>query len=208
MRERLDLLAVAGCCLLLLLTSCTAIPPAPTTVDYRLELTPGSVTALPHHPGVLRIARPQADAGADTRGIAYRSEPHQIRYYTKSRWADTPARMLATVLSGAFESSGLFDAVVDNNRLPADYLLTTRLRRLEQLIAEDGKGAVQLQLRLQLIQLPERNLLGSWLIETEAPTAQDNAAAAVMAANQALAQATTRALQEINAALTQAATAR
>lgn len=204
MRSFIKPLAASLC---LLLAGCAAVAPTPTSVDYRLELTPKAVPALPTQGGVLRIARPQAEAGADTRGIAYRSEPHQIRYYTKSRWADAPARMLATVLSGALESSGLFDAVVDDNRLPADYLLTTQLRRLEQVLAPEGEGKVQIQLRVQLIQLPQRNLLGSWLVETDAPTAADNASAAVAAANQALAQATTLTLQHLAEALTQAAPA-
>lgn len=196
--RKLFAIASAG---LLLLSGCAAVAPEVSTLDYRLELDPKAAPAMPPHGGVLRIMRPQAEAGADTRGIAYRSEPHQIRYYTKSRWADTPARMLATTLTAALEASGLFDAVVDDNRLSANYLLTTQLHRLEQLIAAQGEGWVQLQFRLQLIELPQRKLLGSWLIDVKSPTTANNAAAAVAAANQALSEATGRAVRDIAAAL-------
>lgn len=186
--------------LALLLAGCTTLsPPAP--VSYRLELDPATVPTLPPQGGVLLLARPQAEAGADTRGIAYRTAPHQIRYYTRSRWADTPPRMLAAVLAAALERSGLFAAVVDDGRLAADYLLTTQLLRLEQIVTEDGAGAFLLRLRMQLIRLPERSLLGSWLIETQAPTTADDAAAGVAAANQALAQAVVEALRSIATAV-------
>jgi ABC-type uncharacterized transport system auxiliary subunit len=156
---------------------------------------------MPRHGGVLRIARPQAEAGTSTRGIAYRTAPYQLRYYTKNRWTDTPARMVGTVLTGTFEASNLFEAVIDDNRLPADYLLTTQLRRLEQVVPPHGEGTVELQLRLQLIQLPQRRLLGSWLIDTSVPTMANNATAAVAASNAALSQAVAVAVQSVATAL-------
>lgn len=186
--------------LLLLISGCATVDRAAAPLDYRLELDPATVPQMARHGGVLRIARPQAEAGTSSRGIAYRTAPHQLRYYTKSRWTDTPARMLGTVLTSAFEASDLFEAVIDDNRLPADYLLTTQLRRLEQVVPPHGAGAVELQFRLQLIQLPQRRLLGSWLIETSAPATADSAAA-VAAGNAALSQAVAAAVQSVAAAL-------
>lgn len=187
--------------LALALQGCAVLEPDTAPADYRLELDPGRIPQSARQQGILRIERPQADAGVNTRGIPYRLAPYQLRYYTKSRWTDTPARMLRTILTSAFDHSGLFTAVIDSNQLPADYMLASQLLRLEQHLPADGEPSVQIQLRYQLITLPERRLLASGLIDVAAPSSARNAPAAVAAANTALSEALEQLVQTVAAAL-------
>lgn len=187
--------------LAVLLGGCAGLQRQPPPLDFRLELEAGAIPELPRQDGILRIARPEAVAGTDTRRIAYRLQPHQLRYYTRSRWIDSPARMLGTVLAGGFEASGLFRAVTDDGTLPADYLLKTQLLRLEQQLPPDGPGTVQLQLRMQLIELPARHLLVSRLIRVDSPSPSRDAAGAVAGAQAALEKAVAEAIRTTAAAL-------
>ena len=41
------------------------------------------------------ITIPRAHGGYDTARIAYKQQQFGLRYFARSRWADTPARMLA-----------------------------------------------------------------------------------------------------------------
>jgi ABC-type uncharacterized transport system auxiliary subunit len=183
------------------LQGCTSLESRTAPIDYRLELDSGSIPQGTHHGGILRIERVQADAGVNTRGIAYRLAPYQLQYYTKSRWTDTPARMLRTIMTSAFDQSGLFTAVIDSNQLSANYLLTSQLLRLEQQLPADGQPSVRIQFRYQLVALPERHLLKSGLIDVSAPASASNAPAAVAAANAALSEALQQLVPAVAAAL-------
>lgn len=192
--------ACGGLGILLLVAGCTVVEKRESPVSYRLELDTNTVPRRTTGESILRIARPEGTAGVNTRGIAYRTEPHQLRYYTKSRWADLPTRMLETELVRAFEQSGLFRAVVDDTNVPADYLLTTQLLRLEHHVPEDGDGEVEVELRLQLIDLPERELLGSRVITATAAASSKDAAGAVAAAGAAMSQAVVDAVRTVEQA--------
>lgn len=204
-RNSMSRLNLTSILLLLILplafSGCTALQPATAPVDYRLELDPRSIPRTAHHGGILRVERPQADAGVNTRNIAYWMTPYQLQYYTKSRWADTPTRMLRSILTSAFNDSGLFTAAIDNSQLPADYLLASQLLRLEQRLPTDAPSTVRIQLRYQLIALPERHLLTSGLIDVSAPASASDAPAAVAAANAALSEALTQLVQTLATAL-------
>lgn len=174
---------------------CASVNQSQPPVSYRLEFDPSALPKVPANGGILQVARPEAFAGADTRGMAYRTEPHQLRYYTKSQWADTPAQMLETALTSALEASGMFKAVVNDGRVAANYLLTTQLLRLEQDLSAGGKGMTEIRLRLQLIALPEHRLLGSRLIEASAANPSRDAEGAVTGAHAALNEAMAEAVR-------------
>lgn len=168
------------------LYGCTPLKPQTAAMDYRLEPDVANISRFHRHDGILRIERPQANAGVSSRRIAYRLAPYQLQFYTKSRWSDAPTRMIRASLTDAFNASGLFTAAIEGNHLSADYLLTSQLLRLEQQLSADEQPAVRLQLRYQLIVLPERRLLASGVISTHAPSPSRDAPGAVTAANAAL----------------------
>lgn len=187
--RRTALRPIAWLLLVLTVAGCASVNQSQPPVSYRLEFDPSATPDVAATGGILQIARPEALAGTDTRGLAYRIEPHQLRYYTKSQWADTPAQMLETALTSAIEASGMFKAVVNDGRVAADYLLTTQLLRLEQDLSAGNKGTTEIRLRLQLITLPERRLLGSRLIEASAANPSRDAEGAVAGAHAALSEA-------------------
>lgn len=158
---------------------------------YRWEL-PASLelSGYPTRDAVIDIDAPRAPSSLNSREIAYQPEPHQLRYYSRSQWADTPPRMLESALVNAFERSGLFKGVVHGpSPVDAGYRLGTELLRLEQDFTGEGASVLRLALRVSLSDLNERRLLGSRLIEAAVPAPSENAEGGVRAAQQALAQA-------------------
>jgi len=163
---------------------------ARTTV-YRLEAAPAAQQAR-YTPvaETLLIELPAADPGFDGRGIAYQEVEHELRYYTRSRWADAPARMIETALVNALESSGLFKAVLRGaGAAGADYRLRSELLRLEQIFPAGQPSHVELALRVQLIGGQPRQVLATRVIRARAPAGSEDAAGAVRGAHAALAQA-------------------
>jgi cholesterol transport system auxiliary component len=158
---------------------------------YRWELP--AQTAIPTHPSrdaILDIDAPRAPNSLKSRAIAYQPEPHQLRFYSRSQWADTPPRMLETALVQAFERAGLFRGVVHGpSSVTASYRLSSELLRLEQDFTGEGPSVLRLALRVSLSDLNERRLLGSRVIEAAVPAPSENAEGGVQAAQQALAQA-------------------
>ena len=163
---------------------------------YRLQLPADApLPDVPTADAVLAIESPDAPAVLRTRDIAYQPEQHQLRYYSRSQWADPPPRMLETALVSAFERSQLFRGVVRSSAAGRpDYRLGTELLRLEHDFSGSGGSRLALTMRVQLTDLKERALLGSKVIEVHTPAPSDDAEGAVRAAHQALAQAMSEAV--------------
>jgi cholesterol transport system auxiliary component len=170
------------------LAACTALtPPAVDEISiYVLDARP-AMGALPPRPReILAVGMPRAWPGFNTFRMAYVKHPHELEYFTKSRWADAPARMLAPVLVRAFEQSGAFGAVVQNPGAVAGTLrLDTELVRLQQEFQEQ-QSRVRVTLRAQLFDLQDRRIIGAREFEEVEVAAADNAYAGVVALNLAL----------------------
>ncbi len=119
----------------LLLAACSVLPePKPAALDkYLLEYTPATVREPRADAPVLIVATPQANGAYDTARIAYMQQQFGLRYYTRSSWADTPARMLAPLLAEALNASGQFQAMYASpGRVAANLRLDTELLRFHQ----------------------------------------------------------------------------
>lgn len=174
--------------ILLLGGGCASTGDGPPPSVYHLGLP--AEAAIPRFQtlaATLLLEKPEADAGFTSRAIAYRRSPYELSYYSRSRWADSPARMIEPALVTAMERSGLFQAVL---RAPtsarADYRLDTELLRLQQVL-KDGRAEAQLALRVQLVDNEKRRVVASRIIEASAP-AEPDAAGAVAATHRALAE--------------------
>jgi cholesterol transport system auxiliary component len=171
-----------------LLAGCAGIPPtqmeAPTI--YVLDARPAERSARPQRDLVLVVSVPRARAGFDTAQMAFVREPHELEYFAKSRWADTPSRMLAPLLVQALEQAGGFRAVVQApNAVPADLRLDTELVRLQQNFAT-RPSQVELALRAQLVDVRSRRVLATAEFEEVEPATREGAYGGVIAANRAL----------------------
>ena len=62
--------------------------------------------------GTLLVFPPQTQPIYETTQMAYAIAPHQVAYFSRHEWAQTPSRMLLPLLVSALQSSGCFNAVV------------------------------------------------------------------------------------------------
>jgi cholesterol transport system auxiliary component len=177
--------ALAGCANL-------QAPAVDSVSVYVLDAQTVPKAAISRRNEVLAVSATRARPGFETASIAYVTQPYELDYFTKSRWADAPARMLAPLIARALDQSGAFRAVVYNpGAVAADLRLDTELVRLQQEFI-DKPGRVRLTLRAQLVDLKERRVIAVREIEEIEPATADNAYAGVEAANRALQRALVR----------------
>lgn len=170
------------------LAACSGIAPAPAEEAdiYLLDARPAIGKAPAQTGVVLAVGMPRARPGFETPRMAYVRQPHELQYFTKSRWADTPARMLSPLLVQALEQGGAFGAVVHNPGAVAGTLrLDTELVRMQQEFQTEP-GRVRLTLRAQLVDVRERRVIATREFEEVEAVAAGNAYAGVTALNRAL----------------------
>ncbi len=185
MGRPLGLLAVLG---VLLLGGCALQPGGQTQATYVLNSV-GDVkpVARPGH-AVLVVMPPQAEPGFDTAGIVYTRTPLRLDYYNQSRWADTPARMLATLLVATLDKTRAFRAVVTlPSSVTADYQLDVVLLQLQQEFFHHP-SEVRLALRVSLIRSATNRVMASRRFQDVEAAPSDDAYGGVQAANKALAR--------------------
>ncbi len=143
-----------------LVAGCAPFQQAPQESPSLHVLQPGapSTTALRRSVVVVEVNVPRATPGFDTPRIAYVERPYAIEYFSRSEWADTPARMLGPLLARALEESGAFRAVVlAPTSVQAELRLDVELVRLQQDFTVKPSRA-DLALRVQVVDLTARHV--------------------------------------------------
>lgn len=136
--------------------------------------------------GTLLVNVPHADPGFDTPRMAYLARPFELSYYAVNQWADTPARMVASLLVQSLERSGIWRAVVSvPSSVKADYRLDGQGLVLQQDFTQQP-SQVRLTLRLQLESLGEHKVIGTKWFELTEPAPSEDAYGGVSAANRAV----------------------
>jgi cholesterol transport system auxiliary component len=177
-----------------LLASCTGLqaPQVESPALYLLDAQAVDTPARPQRDLVVAVSMPRARPGYDTAQMAYVRQPHELEYFTKSRWADTPSRMLAPLLSRALEQGGAFRSVVQApSAVPGDLRLDTEWIRLQHDFAT-RPSRVELALRAQLVDLRSRRVVGTAEFEEVESAPSDDAYGGVIAANRGLQRLLTR----------------
>ena len=154
-----------------LLTACSVLPePKPVLLDkYLLQYTPAMVQETRAGAPVLVVATPQANGAYNTTRIAYMQQQYGLRYYTRSSWADTPARMLAPLMAEALNASGQFQAL---------YASPGRVSPSE----------IHVTLRAQLINLDTQRIAATQLFDVREAATSEDTYGGVLAANRAVAR--------------------
>jgi cholesterol transport system auxiliary component len=187
---------LAGCSLPL------APPPADTTHTLALSANAQIPTGLPAQE-TLQVALPSVAPGYAGAAIAYRTAPHELRYYARQRWVDRPARLLQQALLDGLAAGGAQVLAPGSGARP-DYRLLTNLVQLEQDFTT-RPSRVRMTLRVQLVDVNKRRLLGGHTLRLEQAAASDDPAGGVAAANALLERAVievARWCQQLTAAVT------
>lgn len=140
----------------------------------------------------IRVATPRAVPGLEGRGMVYVQREHEIRYFGRSAWVDSPARMLGPLLSRALEATGAFHVVDGAGEERARLRLETDLVRLQQEFTA-RPSRIRVVLRVHLVDAAARRTLGEREIETVEAAASDDPYGGVVAANAAAARAVSEA---------------
>ncbi len=78
--------------------------------------------------------------------LVYRTSPEQIGFYDYHRWATDPRDLVTSAIADRLRASGNFaDVTVYDGRSHADYIITGRLEKLEEL---DYEGGVKVEVAL------------------------------------------------------------
>lgn len=173
-----------------MLAACSLLPePKPVALDkYLLEYTPAAVAPASADIPVLMITTPRAHGAYDTARIAYMQQQFGLRYYVHSRWADTPARMLAPLLAEAMNATGQFQAVYASpGRLSGELRLDTELQRFHQDFTAQP-SQMHITLRAQLVDLADQRVIASRLFDIREAATSEDTYGGVQAANRATVQ--------------------
>jgi len=140
-------------------------------------------------PTPIVVATARAVPGLDGRGMVYVQREHEVRYFARSAWVDSPARMFAPLLARALEANGAFYVVRDTaTEAPARLRLETDILRLQQEFTI-RPSLVRLVVRIRLVDAAARRILGEREIEVVEPAPTDDPYGGVVAANVAAARA-------------------
>jgi cholesterol transport system auxiliary component len=135
---------------------------------------------------VLRVATPTAAPAYASSRMAYIETPYRIDYFAQNEWADSPARMLKTLLTQYLSASGLFRFVyADAGGIEEGLRLDTEIVELVQVFAPDS-SEVRLTIRFSLVDVSRRAILLTRTITATEPATTRDPYAGVVAANKAL----------------------
>jgi cholesterol transport system auxiliary component len=180
-----------------LLAGCGSLLPKPvepptTHALQRLPLQDRTATkplpALPSAPTLL-VSTPQGAPGYDSAQMAYvpqTQQAHQLSYFARNEWIDTPARMLAPLIVATLQNDATFFAVLQApSTAAADLQLDTAVLRLQQNF-NTRPSTVTFILRASLTQNKTRRVLAWREFEHTLPAQADTPQAGVAAANLAV----------------------
>lgn len=171
------------------LAGCSALQPVKQepVSTFALEAVldrPGAVPA--HDAPNLVIAPTRAWPGFDSPRMVYVRTPHELEYFARNQWVDTPARMLTPLLTQAAESSGAFGAVsATGSGVIAPLRLESEIVRLQQEFM-GVPSRVHLTLRVQVIDVAARKVLATREFDVAEKAPSEDPYGGVVAANRAV----------------------
>ena len=117
--------------------------------------------------------------------MAYSEQANRLDYFAYHAWVDTPARMLSNLIQQALEGSGLFGAVLSGSpEIRTELRLDSELMRLQQDF-QGSDSSLVLDVRVNLVDVDKRVLLGSRALSYSVAARAANPEAGVAAASQA-----------------------
>lgn len=179
-------------CMLLALTVSGCFPTrveSPPTHTFRLSFDPVRTEArvADINGPILLISVPLAEPGYETTKMVYLKRPYELEPYAVNQWADTPARMFASLMNETLSRNGTWRAVVPlPSSIRGDFRLDMYGFALQQEFVQDP-SCVRVSVRAQLIDVRESRVVGTRAFETVENAPSGDAYGGVVAANRAVA---------------------
>ena len=133
--------------------ACASAPPVPEDQFYRLRVAqPSKPAAKPLFPGTIEVDRFVADGLTAGRPIVYSEagKPFQVKEFHYHFWTQPPTVMLRDELVSYLRQAKVSTTVVTPEmRVPADFVLTGKITRLEKIVGPPPKAVLELELGLR-----------------------------------------------------------
>ena len=170
------------------LAGCASAPPVPEDHYYRLQAVyAADPSATKPFPGTIEVDRFVADGLTSERPLVYSEagKPNQVKAYHYHFWIKPPTVMLRDELVSFLREANVTDQVVTPElRVDADYVLTGKIRHLEQVVGTAARIVLEVELGLRRPRDGKLLFLKSYRQEND--TQDGSVAAAVDALNTAL----------------------
>jgi len=167
---------LVGLALALIVAGCAAAPPVPEDNFYRLQaIYAGTATNGKLLPGNVEVDRFVADGLTSERPIVYSdsTSPNQVKAYHYHFWIKPPTVMLRDELVSFLRAAKVADRIVTPEmRAQADYVLTGRIKHLEQVRVDKGsRTLIEVELGLRRPRDGKILYLNSFRAENDAGSA-------------------------------------
>ncbi|WNK01043.1 ABC-type transport auxiliary lipoprotein family protein [Thalassospiraceae bacterium LMO-JJ14] len=172
----------------LLVAGCASQPPVPTDKYYRLQAVLAAAPAsTPRFQGNFQVERFTADGLTAGRPIVYveSNDGNQLLEYHYHFWTQPPTVMLRDELVTYLRASKIAESVVTPDmRLDPQYVMTGRIRKLEQVLGSPNRTRLELEIALRQTDNNKLMFLKSYLHESNQTS--PGVSSAVDALNEAL----------------------
>jgi cholesterol transport system auxiliary component len=172
-----------------LLAACAAFAPEEADMSSALlDKLPAEVPQARCAPAVLAVARPEVRPMYDTAQMAYTLRPHQVAYFARHQWAETPGQMLHPLLVRTIERTGCFGVVLAQPGAGATHMLRADIVELVQDFSQEPP-VLRLDLRVRLDVVGSARPPVQRTVSVTEPMRQKGPLAGVDSANDAVARA-------------------
>lgn len=130
----------------------------------------------------LLVSLPQPAPGFESQRMAYEQMPHELQYFAISQWVDSPASMLAPLITNALKTSAEWGSVIQlPSVLRGDYRLDLSQVVLVQEFTKQP-SQIRLALRAQLVTVLNPRVIGTQNFKFREEAPSDDAYGGVLAA--------------------------
>ncbi|NRO99436.1 ABC transporter [Paraburkholderia sp. NMBU_R16] len=170
-------------------SGCTVFSPVKTeTKEYLLDNIPLDLPIERTHPATLLVLIPEAGSIYATRQMAYTTQAHQVAYFSQNEWAETPPQMIQPLIVEALRRTRYFSDVLSPPHFARHtFVLHTEILTLEQDFTSNPP-MLQFAMRVSLSREATNKVIATRELSAREPMQEENAAAGVAAANEAMAK--------------------
>lgn len=170
-----------------ILAGCGGAPTVPPDNFYRIEVTPPTIETTTLLPGTVLVHPLTASGLLQERPVLFTTagQLHQMRQRDYHYWNEAPPRMLQSALIAYLRAGRVAATVITPDlRVPTDYEVVGKVKRLEQILGDPGRVLVELE--LAVIDTAGAQLITARSYAAESASDGPTVADAVFALNRAL----------------------